>query len=63
MYGPNAKGWLPFFTVMRYMPTISPSIEEITMVLITAIEPNQAPHNASSLKSPYPIPSLPVKNL
>ena len=33
------------------------------MIGTKASQPNQAPKAANSLKSPYPIPSLPVANL
>ncbi len=37
-----------------------PDTEAIRTTVIRACQPNQAPKAASSLKSPWPIPSLPV---
>jgi hypothetical protein len=45
------------------MPTIAPITEAPSRIGRIIFQPSQAPSAASSLKSPKPIPSLPVASL
>src|SRR5215831_4430196 len=48
---------------MREIPTAAPMNDDRMMVRGSICQPHQAPMAASSLKSPNPMPSLPVKSL
>src|SRR5688572_5980412 len=63
--GPNAMGVsLPrFWRIMITMPNKAPTPEANRMMGSSIGQPSQAPSAANSLKSPYPMPSLPVSSL
>ena len=64
-YGPNGIGValsLPF-AASQSEPTTAPTSDDSRIVGSTPARPVQAPNAASSLKSPWPMPSLPVSCL
>src|SRR5690606_39280311 len=64
-YGPKGRGVeLESPRVLRMMmPRTAPTREDSRMVSGSTCQPPQAPSMASSLKSPKPMPSLPVISL
>ena len=64
-YGPNGSGVALSrpFAASQIEPMIAPTSEESRIVGRMPFSPHQAPMAASSLKSPWPMPSLPVNCL
>lgn len=52
--------FLNLVAIIKPMPIMAPANDEKRMTNGSIFQPNHAPIADSNLKSPYPIPSLPV---
>ena len=63
-YGPNAIELIVFLVIKMCIAVKKrPTTEATKTTTNSGCHPTHAPISANSLKSPWPIPSLPVRNL